>query len=165
MDGQVENESIVDTVTWCGRLRRSTVPFAALLELLNFPFDNVSSPLSRLQPATPVWGADTRRQEYPNAGVDSARANRSGSQVGLGCVLSAVALSSISSSEKTRLRSVVPTCQSVRSHACKNECFWQRPFSPRCSDWCGGDRRRAYWIECCEQEGDCADGSAFRERH
>ena len=50
------------------------------------PLSTTCSPLSRLQ--TPAWGADTRRQEYSNAGVDSARANRSGSQVGPGCVLS-----------------------------------------------------------------------------
>ena len=35
-DGQVENGSNVDAVTWCGRLGRSTVPVVALFELLNF---------------------------------------------------------------------------------------------------------------------------------
>ena len=37
VDGHVVNESIVDAVKWCGCLRRSTVPVAAPLELLNFP--------------------------------------------------------------------------------------------------------------------------------
>ena len=36
---------------------------------------------------------------------------------------SAAALLSISSSEKTRLCSVVPTCPRVRSHACRIGCF------------------------------------------
>ena len=59
VDGQVENESNVDAVKWCGRLRRSTAPVAAPFELLNFPFDIESSPHSRLRLAIPVWRADT----------------------------------------------------------------------------------------------------------
>ena len=110
VDGQAENEGDVDAVNWCERIGWSTVPLPS--------FDNESSPQSRLQLVTPARGADTKRQESPNAAVVCPLADRSGSQkdpCSSRVSPSATVLSTISSSKKTRPCSIVPSCTSIAS--------------------------------------------------